>query len=169
MLPELGASYGVSSGAAAVSVTAYLLPFAALQVVSGTLGERWGGQRTVRVAYVGYTAASLLCAVAPTLAVFLGGRALQGAANAFTTPMLFAALASTVPPERLGRALGWFGSLQAAGQTSAPLIGGTELASAANSIGVVNALAAPCSARPPRNTASVGATAQSSEAAVYPT
>ena len=124
MLPELGASYGVTSGDVAVSVTAYLLPFAALQVVSGTLGERWGGQRTVRVAYVAYTAASLLCALAPTLAVFLGGRALQGVANAFTTPLLFAALASTVPPERLGRALGWFGSLQAAGQTSAPLLGG---------------------------------------------
>ena len=124
MLPELGTSYGVTPGDVAVSVTAYLLPFAALQVVSGTLGERWGAQRTVRVAYVAYTAASLLCALAPTLAVFLGGRALQGAANAFTTPLLFAALASTVPPERLGRALGWFGSLQAAGQTSAPLVGG---------------------------------------------
>ena len=106
MLPELGASYGVGSGDAAVSVTAYLLPFAALQVVSGTLGERWGRQRTVRVAYVAYTAASLLCALAPTFAVFLGGRALQGVANAFTTPLLFAALASSVPPERLGRALG---------------------------------------------------------------
>ena len=29
-----------------------------------------------------------------------------------------------MPPERLGRALGWFGSLQAAGQTSAPVVGG---------------------------------------------
>jgi MFS family permease len=124
MLPELGASYGVSAADAAVSVTAYLLPFAALQVVSGTLGERWGRLRTVRVAYVAYTAASLLCVLSPTLALFLGGRALQGIANAFTTPLLFAALASVVPAERLGRALGWFGSLQAAGQTSAPLIGG---------------------------------------------
>ena len=124
MLPELGASYGVPSSAAAVSVTAYLLPFAALQVVSGTLGERWGRRRTVRIAYVVYTAASLLCALAPTFALFLAARALQGVANAFTTPLLFAALASSVAPERLGRALGWFGSLQAAGQTSAPLIGG---------------------------------------------
>jgi len=124
MLPELGASYGVTPAAAAVSVTAYLLPFAALQVVSGTLGERWGRRRTVRIAYVGYTAASLLCALAPTLTLFLAARALQGIANAFTTPLLFAALAGSVAPERLGRALGWFGSLQAAGQTSAPLIGG---------------------------------------------
>ncbi|MBV9920218.1 MAG: MFS transporter [Pseudonocardia sp.] len=124
MLPELGASYGVSSADVAVSVTAYLLPFAALQVVSGTLGERWGRLRTVRIAYVAYTAASLLCALAPTLTLFLGARALQGVANAFTTPLLFAALASSVAPERLGRALGWFGSSQAAGQTFAPLIGG---------------------------------------------
>ncbi|MDN5934413.1 MAG: MFS transporter, partial [Pseudonocardia sp.] len=51
-------------------------------------------------------------------------RALQGVANAFTTPLLLAALAGTVAPDRLGRALGWFGSLQAAGQTSAPLLGG---------------------------------------------
>ncbi len=124
MLPELGASYGVSAADMAVSVTAYLLPFAALQVVSGTWGERWGRQRTVRLAYVVYVAASLLCAFAPTLTVFLAARALQGVANAFTTPLLFAALAGSVAPERLGRALGWFGSLQAAGQTSAPLVGG---------------------------------------------
>jgi predicted MFS family arabinose efflux permease len=35
-----------------------------------------------------------------------------------------AALAAATEPALLGRALGWFGSLQAAGQTSAPLIGG---------------------------------------------
>jgi MFS family permease len=51
-------------------------------------------------------------------------RALQGAANAFTTPLLLSALGAAAAPGRLGRALGWFGSLQAAGQTSAPLLGG---------------------------------------------
>ena len=124
MLPELGAAYAVRASDVAVSVTAYLLPFAVLMLVSGTLGERWGRQRTVRLAYVVYVVASLLCAVAPTLTLFLAARGLQGIANAFTTPLLYAALAGGVPPERLGRALGWFGSLQAAGQTSAPLVGG---------------------------------------------
>lgn len=124
MLPELGSFFGVSAADVAVSVTAYLLPFATLMLVSGTLGERWGRQRTVRLGYVVYVAASLLCALAPTLTIFLAARALQGAANAFTTPLLLAALAGSVAPERLGRALGWFGSLQAAGQTSAPLVGG---------------------------------------------
>ena len=124
MLPELGASFGVSAGVATASVTAYLVPFAALMLVSGTLGERWGRRRTVVLAYVGYVVASVGCALAPTFAVFLGARALQGAANAFTTPLLLAALGSAAAPDRIGRALGWFASLQALGQASAPLVGG---------------------------------------------
>ncbi len=124
MLPELGAGYGVSAGSASISVTAYLLPFAAVMLVSGTLGERWGRRRTVVVGYAAYVLASVACVLAGTWALFLAGRALQGAANAFTTPLLLAALGSTVPRQRLGRALGSFGSLQAAGQTSAPLLGG---------------------------------------------
>ncbi len=107
-----------------LSVTAYLLPFAAVMLVSGTLGERWGRRRTVLLGYAVYVLASVACVLAGTLALFLAARALQGVANAFTTPLLLAALGATVPPERLGRALGWFGSLQAAGQTSAPLVGG---------------------------------------------
>ena len=68
--------------------------------------------------------AALACVLAPTLPLFLGATALLGAANAFTTPLLMAALATAVPGDRLGRALGWFGSLQAAGSTTAPLLGG---------------------------------------------
>ena len=124
MLPELGATFGVSASTATTSVTAYLLPFAALMLVSGTYGERWGRRRTVAVGYGVYVLASLACALAATWPLFLAARALQGAANAFTTPLLLAALASSVAPHRLGRALGWFGSLQSAGQTSAPLLGG---------------------------------------------
>jgi MFS family permease len=124
MLPELGESYGVSAASATLSVTAFLLPFAAVMLVSGTLGERWGRRRTVLLGYAVYVLASVACVVAGTLALFLAARALQGVANAFTTPLLLAALGSTVSPERLGRALGWFGSLQAAGQTAAPLVGG---------------------------------------------
>jgi MFS family permease len=100
------------------------VPFAALMLVSGTFGERWGRRRTVVVAYLVYVVASAGCALAPGFELFLGARALQGAANAFTSPLLLAALAGVARADRLGRALGWFGSLQALGQTSAPLVGG---------------------------------------------
>jgi MFS family permease len=124
MLPELGADFGVPTATASVSITAYLLPFAGVMLVSGTLGDRWGRGRTVVAGYALYVVASLACVLAVSWPVFLAGRALQGVANAFTTPVLLAALAAAVEPDRLGRALGWFGSLQAAGQTSAPLVGG---------------------------------------------
>ncbi|WP_428511467.1 MFS transporter [Pseudonocardia sp.] len=124
MLPELGASFGTTAEAATVTVTAYLLPFAVLMLVSGTLGERWGRRRTVVAGYVVYVLASLACALAPTMPQLLAARGLQGAANAFTTPLVLATLGATVAPQRMGRALGWFGALQAFGQTSAPLVGG---------------------------------------------
>ncbi|GAA3886532.1 MFS transporter [Saccharothrix violaceirubra] len=124
VLPELGRDFAVDPGTAAVSVTAYLVPFAALLLVSGTYGMRWGARRTVLVAYVLYALASVLCAVAWAFPVFLAGRAAQGVANAFTTPLLLATIASVTPAARLGRALGLFASLQSLGQTSAPLVGG---------------------------------------------
>ncbi|NUT96527.1 MAG: MFS transporter [Saccharothrix sp.] len=124
VLPEIGADFGISAGSAATTLTGYLLPFAGFMLVSGTLGERWGARRTVRTAYVVYTAASALCAVSWTFPLLIGARALQGAANAFTTPLLLASIAAITPQHRLGRALGVFASMQAAGQTSAPLVGG---------------------------------------------
>ncbi|GAA1193408.1 MFS transporter [Prauserella alba] len=109
---------------AASSLTVYLLPFAALMLVSGTLGQRWGPARTIRLAYVAYAVVTLVAAVAPWFWLFQLSRGLQGCANAFTTPLLMARLAAMTPPDRLGRALGVFGAMQAVGQTSAPLVGG---------------------------------------------
>lgn len=124
MLPELGAEFGVSAEVASGSLTAYLVPFAAFMLVSGTLGARWGARRSVVIAYLVYVAGSGVCALADDFVLFQAGRVIQGAANAFTTPLLLAAVAGDTPPHRLGRALGLFSSLQAAGNTSAPLLGG---------------------------------------------
>jgi MFS family permease len=124
MLPELATDFRVSPESASISLTTYLIPFSVLMLVSGTLGARWGAGRSVRVAYLVYVVSSLVCAVSTWFPLFLGGRVVQGAANAFTTPLLLAAIAAITPAARLGRTLGLFGSLQAAGQTSAPLIGG---------------------------------------------
>jgi MFS family permease len=124
MLSQIGRSVHTSSTAVATSLTAYFVPFAVIQLVSGTLGERWGLRRTVQVAYVGYALASVCCALAPTLSTFLAGRAVMGSANAFTSPLLLAGLGTAVPAERLSRSVGIYSSFQAAGQSFAPLLGG---------------------------------------------
>lgn len=124
MFPELRESFDASSSAVGLGFTIYLVPFAALLLVSGTLGERWGRRRTVRTAYLVYAAASVAAALAPTLEVFLAGRIVQGAANAFITPLLVAGLAEITPPERFGRAVGIYSSFQALGGVMAPIVGG---------------------------------------------
>ena len=124
LIPDLRAEFDVSTAVASAVIPAYIVPFAALQLVSGTLGERFGVARTIRLAYVAYAVVSLLAAAATGFGVLLVARALQGAANAFTTPLLLAALAADTPVGRLGRTMGAFAAVQTAGIVSAPLVGG---------------------------------------------
>ena len=122
--PELRDSFDATSSQVNWAFSGYLLPMAALLLVSGTLGERWGRRRVTRVAFLCYAAASVVCVVAPTLELFVGARVLQGSANAFITPLLIAGLTEAIPAARLGRAIGVYSSFQAAGTALAPFVGG---------------------------------------------
>src|SRR3954452_809427 len=76
LAPQLRVACDATTAGVAASIPAYLVPFAALQLVSGTIGERLGRRRVVRTGYITYAVLSLLAALAPNLAVFLGVRAL---------------------------------------------------------------------------------------------
>jgi len=124
MFPELREEFNASSSAVSLGFSLYLIPFALLLLVSGTLGERWGRRRTVRATYLLYAAASVGCALAPSLEVFIAARAVQGVANAFITPLLVAGLAETVAADKLGHQVGIYSSFQALGGGLGPVIGG---------------------------------------------
>ncbi|MGC5628870.1 MFS transporter [Georgenia sp. Z1344] len=124
MLPELAEGLGTTVHGASQSITWYLGPFALLLLVSGTLADRWDRATVVRVGYASYAASSVACALVPTLPLFLGARAVQGAANAFLTPVLITLIVAATDRGRVGRALGGFAAAQAAGQALSPLAGG---------------------------------------------
>ncbi len=124
MLPELARGLDTTVATAAGAITAYMLPFSALMLVSGTVSGRWRLGPVVRLSFLAYAAASLVCALATGPAVFLLGRGLQGASNAFTTPLLLTMIGLLAPADQLGRALGSYASFTAAGQAFAPLVGG---------------------------------------------
>lgn len=116
MLPRIGQSLGVPVSTAALSLSVYFVPFALVQLVSWTLGERWGRRRTVFIAYLVYLVAALVCAIAPDAWLLLSMRGVLGVANAFTAPLLLlAGLADMVPVARLSRSVGIFTSCQAGG------------------------------------------------------
>jgi MFS family permease len=124
LIPQIREDFATTTAGVTAGITVYMVPFAALQLVSGTLGERWGLTRTVRVAYVLYAAVSVLTVVAPGIGLFLVGRALQGAVNAFLSPLLLAALAGSAELGRTGRVVGTFLAVQTAGVVLSPLVGG---------------------------------------------
>lgn len=124
LIPNVARGLDASLGQVAAAITAYMVPFAFLQLFSGTLAERLGARRVVRTGYVVFGAAALACALAPEIWSFLAARAVMGAANAFLSPILLAALSEVVAPAVLGRTVGTFAAAQTAGLTLAPILGG---------------------------------------------
>jgi MFS family permease len=124
LIPQLRDAFHASTGAVAAGIPAYIVPFALLQLVSGTIGERLGRRRVVRTAYVIYAIASVAAALSPSIGAFLALRAAQGCANAFVTPLLLAGLAEITPARRLGEAVGTFAAVQTAAVALSPLCGG---------------------------------------------
>ncbi len=122
--PELRETFGASTQAVNWAFSGYMIPLAVLLTVSGTIGERLGRRRVTQWTFVIYAIASFLCVIAPNLGLFLAARVLQGAANAFITPLLIAGLTEVTAPARLGRAIGVYSSFQAAGGALAPFAGG---------------------------------------------
>jgi MFS family permease len=124
LIPQIREDLGTTTAAVTAGITVYMVPFAVLQLVSGTLGERWGLTRTVRTAYLLYAGVSVPTVIAPDVGLFLVGRGLQGAVNAFLSPLLLAALAASAPVGRVGRLVGTFVAVQTAGVVLAPLVAG---------------------------------------------
>ena len=124
LIPNVADGLDASLAQVAAAITAYMVPFALLQLVSGTLAERLGPRRVVRGGYVGFGLAALACAFAPDIWSFLGARAAMGASNAFLSPILLAALSEVAAPDVLGRTVGTFAATQTAGLMLAPIIGG---------------------------------------------
>src|SRR3954454_24040189 len=123
LIPQLRDAFDASTATIAAAIPAYLVPFAVLQLVSGTIGERLGRRRVVRSGYVAYAVACLAAALAPDVGLFLGARAVAGAANAFLSPLLLAGLAD-VTEVGLGRAVGTFAAVQTSAVALSPLCGG---------------------------------------------
>ena len=78
LVPQLREAFDATTAGVALSIPAYLVPFAAFQLVSGTLGERLGRRRVVRTGYVFYALFMAAGALAPGIGAFLVCRALQG-------------------------------------------------------------------------------------------
>jgi MFS transporter, DHA1 family, multidrug resistance protein len=81
-LPSLATDLGVTAAQAQLTVSAALIGLAAGQFVLGSLSDRWGRRWLMVGGMAVFTVASLLCAVAPSLAALIVLRLVQGFAGA---------------------------------------------------------------------------------------
>jgi EmrB/QacA subfamily drug resistance transporter len=123
-LPALREDLGGSLADQQWVVEAYLLLLAALILVGGSLGDLYGRRRIFAIGVAGFGGASLACAIAPSIEVLIGARALQGAFGALLVPSSLAIITTVYPPGERAAAIGsWTAGTSAAIAVGPPLGG----------------------------------------------
>ena len=123
-LPEIGRDFNASTSSLQWILNGYLLSLASLILLGGSLGDRYG-RRRVFVFGVGiFTAASLLCAAAPSAEFLIAARMLQGVGGALLTPGSLAIIEASFRPADGARAIGAWSGLGGVATAFGPLLGG---------------------------------------------
>ncbi|MBV9978272.1 MAG: MFS transporter [Hyphomicrobiales bacterium] len=128
-LGSIGSSLGGGVSELQWVVTAYTIAFAALILTGGALGDRVGAKRIFIAGYSVFTVASVACAAAPTPAILIGSRALQGLGAAILVPNSLSLLnhAYTQEKDRNHAVAIWAAGASFA-LTAGPLVGGGLIA-----------------------------------------
>src|ERR1700686_209570 len=123
-LPAVGATFKASAGDLQWVINAYLLPFSALLLLGGAAGDRFGRVLLLVVGIALFGAASIACALAPSLLWLLIGRGLQGVGAALLMPNSLAILGAGFSGEARGRAIDIWASMGAVMGAFGPVLGG---------------------------------------------
>ena len=123
-LPSIDASLNASAGELELVIAGYGVAYAALLVLGGRLGDRYGRHRLFLAALVGFIVASAACGLAPTVGVLIAARIVQGATAALLVPQVLATFHHTLEHERKARALALYGATSGIAAVIGQLVGG---------------------------------------------
>ena len=85
-LPKIGRDLDAGVDGLQWVLNGYLVTLAALILIGGALGDRYGRRRMFTVGIAWFTAASAVCAFAPNVELLVAARVLQGVGGALLTP-----------------------------------------------------------------------------------
>ena len=121
--PDILSDFGVSRADGSWIVTLYNILFGSLLVVAGKTADSIGRRRIFQIGVATFGLGAALAAFAPTLAVLLAGRAVQGVGAAFMSPAALGLLVAAFPLERRTQTMALWGAVGALGVSSGPSIG----------------------------------------------
>ncbi|MFG2890502.1 MFS transporter [Streptomyces sp. NPDC048248] len=123
-LPRIGEDLDADLAVLQWTVSAYMLTLAALILLGGALGDRYGRRRIFVIGVVWFAAASLLCGLAPNAGVLIAARGLQGVGGALLTPGSLALMQAVFHPDDRARAVGAWSGLGGVAAAVGPFLGG---------------------------------------------
>ncbi len=123
-LPAIQADFQATSAEVQWIVQAYALLLAALILVGGSLGDRFGRRRVFGLGVALFAVASVGCGLAQTVHLLIAARAAQGIGGALLVPGSLAIISAAFDDERRGRAIGTWSGFTGITTAVGPVLGG---------------------------------------------
>jgi EmrB/QacA subfamily drug resistance transporter len=105
-------------------VESYALFLAALLLVGGALGDRFGRRRIFAIGVALFALASVACALASSVQQLILARAVQGVGGALLVPGSLALISASFPQKERGRAIGTWSGFSGITAAVGPVVGG---------------------------------------------
>jgi EmrB/QacA subfamily drug resistance transporter len=122
--PSISRSFpAVSTATLSWVIAAYSVVFGALLLGAGRIADRSGRRRTFLTGLAVFTLGSVLCGVAPSIGVLIGGRVVQAVGAALLMPSSLALLLSVTPPAARAQAVAMWGGISALAVATGPSLG----------------------------------------------
>lgn len=123
-LPSITKYFDVSLVTSQWVVTSYLFALTALLLIFGKVAEYTGRAKLFSLGIGTFTLGSLACGLSPSLPILIGFRVLQAIGAAMMFSISSAIIFHTFPRNEQGKAMGYIGSVVAAGGLVGPTLGG---------------------------------------------
>ena len=123
-LPVLQAELGATVSGLQWVVESYALLLAALMVVGGSLGDRYGRRRVFSIGTALFALASVACGLSADVTQLVIARGFQGAGGALLVPGSLALISAAYPREERGAAIGIWSAFTAVNSALGPVLGG---------------------------------------------
>jgi EmrB/QacA subfamily drug resistance transporter len=127
-LPSIGRDIGAGPSELQWVVSGYALAFGMVPIIAGRLGDDRGRRVMLLVGIAAFVVCSAMVGLAPTSAVMIIGRVLQGVAGGLINPQVSGLVQQLFPRHERGRAFGAIGTAVGVATAAGPVIGGLIIA-----------------------------------------